>query len=68
MSDLWEQEVTFLAALVLVGCAATNDREAQCREKGLVPGTAEMAACKNPAEAEAMMKAKAPWSTLDRGR
>jgi len=43
-------------------------RQAECREKGLVPGTAEMAACKNPAEAEAVMKAKASWSTLDRGR
>jgi hypothetical protein len=57
-----------LAAVVFVGCESTNDREAQCREKGLVPGTAEMAACKNPAEAEAVMKAKASWSTLDRGR
>ena len=57
-----------IAGLILVGCAATNDREAQCREQGLVPGTAEMAACKNPAEAGAVMKAKASWSNLDRGR
>jgi len=55
-----------LASLILAGCT-TSDQQAQCREKGLVPGTVEMAACVNPEKAEALMKAKSSWSTLERG-
>ena len=57
-----------LAALVLVGCAATDDREAQCQEQGLVPGTAAMLACKDPEKTEILLKAKESWNSLDRGR
>ena len=57
-----------LAALVLAACAAPNDREAECREQGLVPGTAAMLACKDPEKTEAILKAKESWNSLDRGR
>jgi len=67
MADVQSRRLALiLAFLILSGCA-TNDREAQCREKGLVPGTAEMAACVNPEKAEALMKAKSSWSNLERG-
>ena len=55
-----------LACVPLAGCAA-NDREAQCREKGLVPGTAEMAACVNPEKADVLLNAKSSWQNLERG-
>jgi hypothetical protein len=55
-----------LAYLFLAGCA-TNDREAQCREKGIVPGTAEMAACMEPEKADALLNAKSSWQNLERG-
>ena len=52
-----------LAALLVAGCA--NDREAQCREQGLVPGTAEFLACKNPEKAEDLKRAKAAWNRVE---
>ena len=52
-----------LAALLLSGCA--NDREAQCREQGLVPGTAEFLACKNPEKTEDLERAKAAWRRVE---
>ena len=55
-----------LACVPLAGCAA-NDREAQCREKGIVPGTVEMAACMEPEKAEALRDAKSSWQNLERG-
>ena len=52
-----------LAALLFAGCA--SDREAQCREQGLVPGTAEFLACKEPEKTEDLERAKAAWTRVE---
>ena len=66
LANVGKVAVTCLACILLAGCA-TNDRGAQCREKGLVPGTVEMAACMEPKKAEALMGAKSSWQNLEHG-
>jgi hypothetical protein len=62
--------VAALACLVVVaGCAggppSQTNAETACRARGLLPGTAEFAACLHPNEAAAVEQGEEAWQEMN---